>query len=410
MKKLYGKYKFYSQNNYLFLIIYYNYKMILYIFIYFTIIFLMILKRFYIYYLNKNDNYGEDLGLVDWAKYYKKPFYFSIKLILVNNYNTDIIWNKVKEKISLLIKDKKYNIKYNHDKNKLSEMNIDNIEDICFRKELDFINFHKMIDLHNNNSILVNYLNNEYTFLVDHLVYDGLNVYNNIISQIFDFKKISIRKNIYIPFIYENILILRFIEILFNNLILKKTLISRDSSIQTVVHHDYDINIIKKYKSEYNLKFIDIALSIYCKKVFNSLFTKKNRLNVGLIYALDDKRFRNNYCFFDLYVYNKGLIDMAYDIHKQIEYKKKFIYMQHNIMSSYYYINNFYKSNFDIYFSPMHIKQDEIISFKVSMINILQPLYCYMGTTNNFMSFSTTINCDNINKDEFCKEIEMEIE
>lgn len=363
----------------------------------------MILKRFYIYYLNKNGIYGEDFGLVEWSKYYKKPFYFSIKLKLYDN--TDIIWNKTKEKLLLLIKKKENNIKYDYNKNEFSEMNVNNIDEICVRKEINYMNFYKMKDIHNNNPIVINYSDNEYSILVDHLMYDGLGVYNNIISELFDFDKIIIRKNIYIPFVYENILIFRFIEILFNNLILKKNLISNNSQVQTIIQHNYDINIIKKYKNEYNLKFIDIGLAIYCKKVFNSLFKKKNRLNVGLIYALDDKRFRNNYCFFDLYIYNKSLVDMAYDIHKQIAYKKKFIYIQHNMMSCYYHINNFYKSNFDIYFSPMYIKQNEIISFKVSMLNIYQPIYCYMGSSDNYVSFSTTINCDNINKDEFCKEI-----
>ena len=251
--------------------------MFTYIFIYFIIIFLMMFRRFYIYYLNKNCNYGEDSGLIDWAKYYKKPFYFCLKFVLNDKFNTDTYWNTVKDKLLLIINKKKYNIKYDFDKNKLTEAKINDINEICFSKNINIKNFCKMKELHNNNPIIVNKLNNEYTFLFDHLVYDGLNAYNDILSYLFDFKKMGVRKNVYIPFIYENIIIFRFIEILYNNFIFKRTLISSNKSKQSVIYHNYDINVIKRYKNEYNLKFIDVALAFYCKKVFDSLLKKKKR-------------------------------------------------------------------------------------------------------------------------------------
>ena len=374
--------------------------MIILLYLYFIIVLTMMLRRFLIYFIFKNKSYGEDRALTEWAKYRGKAYYYCAKYKLKEEYHTNDYWNKIKIKLSNIIQKNNLNLAYDYNKKKYYIKKKIDINNFCIEKKIDYLDFYKLNEIKKNNSFVLNKSDNSYNILIDHIVYDGVNGYNKIQSEFFNLDKIELKKNIYIPFINENLIIFKLIKIFYNLIKKKKTLISSNLN-QESISHNFDINIVKKYKNEFNLKFIDISIALYCKKVFDSLIEKKERLNVGLIYSLDDKRFKNNYFFIDLYIYNDELINIANDIHKQIEYKKKFVYIQHNIMSCYNNINQYYKSNFDIYFSPMFINSDEIIDFKMSMFEIYQPLYCFMGSSNNFVTFSTTINCNNINKIKF---------
>ena len=164
----------------------------------------MAIRRFYIYYINKKNLYGEDKNMIKWEKILEKPNYVPMIFDFKNLSNIELnnYWNKIKENVNNEI-NKNSDICYDINGKEIIKIN-KRIDNICFVSEMDYNSLILLKDIHKNSSVIINYNPNRKTisFIINHTVFDGSRSYNEIIIELIIYLKylrniIQKKKNIY---------------------------------------------------------------------------------------------------------------------------------------------------------------------------------------------------------------------
>ena len=219
----------------------------------FSYIISLVLKRFWIFNINKNGIYGSDYQFFKSSKEKKRRLYFLTEFVFKNTMSWEEIENKINSSINNELKNKKSSMRFgcSWDKKKFYlKSNIksqDIIEYIYNDKD-----FYSIEDKKNREVIYRIYPKKQLVgVLFDHVCFDGLRFFNEIIKPVFETKQFTsqwMNQKTYTVFLTELKQLYTMSSIIKRNL-KQKTLPLLQDDKQIIIQHElinYDIKNIRR--------------------------------------------------------------------------------------------------------------------------------------------------------------------
>ena len=359
------------------------------------------IKRFWIHFINRQGVFGSDLHMLRYfLQSNKKPYIFVDYKIDDSLPWEDVILHLKTTLDTLLAKE-----------NSPLGVSID-VDKRCWRYQQPG-QMDSILEYHTNASdyhSTLDKLSRDYVFrvysagrriglLFDHTVFDGILLSQQVVQPILGFRPFSNKmfmKDRYFPIISETIQFYALSKLAYHR-IRSKPLPPLIQQSHSVVHHSWDMAVVKQIKRDNRCSLIDAMLAAYIEHVFQHLDQSYQTIRTGVVIGFENPRFRNNYsvCRVNL---NRACTTQDYvqQIQKQYKKNQREVLPLYQIFSTHDLQTRFKSGLIDCLFSPLLFFPKDRLSYHLEQTRFFNvpcgtPLYVFANAFGNRLHCSTTI-------------------
>lgn len=357
--------------------------------------------QFYLHFINRHTPYGTDKTMVEWG----------VKIPVINGFQFKLdqhwpeYYQHFVQQVAILFNEPQSPLKVYFDKDTKRYQYHQNLSLAMIFEECEDRSQCNKLYLADHLSLVIRTAPKQgwISFIWDHACFDGGRLYNEVLSPLLALKAYLPPKQLryYFPF-YTEYHMIRLILQYRPALNYKPYTTFQNYEEQYICFFKFNNTLIKKLKNKYQATMADIILSLYCWHLFQLSKDTKKQLNIGLLIACDNPRFRNNYTLVIISIQRSTLFK---DIIKQaIAQKANLAAMQamYNMLTL-AATQNFIKNNIlDMLLSPFFFQSKlsfskQIDSFEFMNIPTSSPIYSLYISYKNEVHISATINTPDLN-------------